>query len=95
MSMSPNETKLLQETHDAVIRMEGKVDDHAKTLYGNGRPGIVSRLQTVEQTQLTCLARKLAEDGHRSDIRVARKGNLIAVIACMAAIAAAAAAWLR
>jgi len=57
--------KLVQETHDSTLRTEAAVltnikhlEDHDKLLFGNGRPGVVSELQTVRLRQVDCPARK-------------------------------------
>lgn len=50
--------RMIQETHDAVLMLvaEGKayrakVDDHHKTLFGNGKPGIVEDMQFVKMAR--------------------------------------------
>lgn len=40
--------ELLLEIHSAVHSISGIVDRHDKTLYGNGQPGVCSRLKEVE-----------------------------------------------
>ncbi len=41
MEFTERHDELMQETHDAVIKIVDKVDEHHKTLYGNGQPGLV------------------------------------------------------
>ena len=40
--------KMANETHAAVMRMDGLIAEHHKSLYGNGRIGLCDRVQILE-----------------------------------------------
>lgn len=49
--------RLIMETHASVRSVARMAEDHHKTLYGNGDPGLKAKLQEVQQAQQTCPAR--------------------------------------
>ena len=46
--------KAIQETHDAVIPLTLMVEAHNKSLYGNGRKGIMDRVTRIESIACIC-----------------------------------------
>ena len=63
--MTPEDRKLLQDTHDAVIDMTRMCHGHEKTLYGNGQPGLVQQHQILSTKQEECPARNSSKQGGR------------------------------
>ncbi len=55
MEFTEKHEDLIQETHDAVIKMVDKVDEHHTTLYGNGQPGLVKDHLTFKTRIMTAL----------------------------------------
>jgi hypothetical protein len=75
---------LIRETHDAVLTMSVMVQDHHKTLYGNGQPGLKDRFLVVEKAHTECPAREAysaTAARSRRELYVAAFGVLIAAIA--------------
>lgn len=40
------------ETHAQMVLVKHRVEGHSKTLYGNGQPGLVKRIDRMEATQI-------------------------------------------
>lgn len=89
--MTPEDRKLLQDTHDAAVTTAALVNDHHKTLYGNGRPGLDDRVKELEVERRNCPARIAFVHGHRQTDRAAR----IAVAAILVSILGVIAAFLN
>ena len=61
--------KLIRETHEAVIMMKGRVEDHHITLFGNGKPGLKEDMAVVKTNYKNCPARLAASnDNKRTNI---------------------------
>ncbi len=45
--------KMIHETHDIIIRTLPMIENHEKTLYGNGRDGLTDRIVQLETRQKT------------------------------------------
>ncbi len=56
MEFTEKHEDLIQKTHDAVIKMVDKVDEHHQTLYGNGQPGLVKDHLTFKTQVKTAIA---------------------------------------
>lgn len=57
--------RMILETHDAVIPLKMLSERHDRSLYGDGskdNPGVISRMQAVEQTHSECPARRSFEN---------------------------------
>ena len=84
--------KLIQETHDAVIRMLPMVNDHHMTLYGDGSKGnkglkmcVGILKERVEQHPLNCEARK-AVSVDRKNHRLSLFMAILAVTSLIATV---------
>jgi len=60
------------------------VKDLNKAIRGNGQPGLLDRVRTIETRQIDCPAR----DASRGDARRTRLEIAVAIVSAMAAIAA-------
>ena len=87
--------KLIRETHDAMLSLRGMVQDHHKSLYGNGRPGVSDRVLVVEsavatvaKAQAECPAREAITGPARRSILQNYIAAAAAIIAALAALAA-------
>lgn len=58
----------IQETHDAIVRIEPMVKAHDQSLYGNGQRGVCERVIAIEQREETCSA-KIATPDHETRLR--------------------------
>lgn len=56
--MTQEDRDMLIRVHENVIEIKKDMDGLAKTLYGNGQPGVVSRLQSLETSHQECLKRQ-------------------------------------
>ena len=56
MEFTENHAKQIQETHDLMIALEPMIENHDKTLYGNGREGLSDRVTTLEAGKKTMFA---------------------------------------
>lgn len=85
--MTAAQERKLNDTHDAVIRIESslgpKVDNMEHTLYGNGKPGIKEEVALLKQSHNSC--RKS---------RDAKPAMLISVCAVLVAVASPIIQWL-
>lgn len=72
--------RYIMETHDAIIRLVPKVEDHSKTLYGNGKPGLKEELALVKIKQNDCPARN-AYSGDNKRLNVSYVMMIVAIIA--------------
>ena len=71
-----------------VTRFAPMVEEHHKTLYGNGNPGVKEDLSLTMQKQRDCPARKaMTTDAKR--LGLANIAIIIAVISCVTSVAAA------
>lgn len=52
MTNEERDTKI-EQTHDAIIRAMPMIENHEKTLYGNGQAGLKDRVITLETTHKT------------------------------------------
>ena len=52
MTNEERDTKI-EQTHDAIIRAMPMIENHEKTLYGNGQVGLKDRVITLETTHRT------------------------------------------
>jgi len=75
---------MLENTHDQVTQLSVNVNRLIKAMDGNGQPGFMQRLNSVENIQLTCPARENASNGNRN----ARASNMIAFGALLIALLA-------
>ena len=57
--------RLIMEIHALLTQMTGRVDEHHRTLYGNGRPGLVAESSATRQRQEECPARAAAQSAAR------------------------------
>ena len=83
--MTPEIEKLIRETHDAVITMQGHVREHRRVLFGNGRPGLAYQVQVLETRQNDCPARNAAQRDHRM-FWVAIAGVIVALFSSVVVV---------
>lgn len=89
MEMTQEQARMLQETHDEVVRIGPILDRLQKFTDGNGQPGIDARLTTVETQRANCPARNAFLHGHRQTdkaLRIAVGSAVINGIGVVAAI---------
>ena len=55
MELTERHEKLLQETHDAITELAPLIKEHHKTLYGNGKLGLVRDLLKFKTQVITAL----------------------------------------
>ena len=80
--------RLIIETHSGMRTVASQIGDHHRTLYGNGRPGVVARLQRVEEAHAGC--------AHcQAPARKDRREWIMAIGMLLVSIAAVVAAWMR
>ena len=56
MEFTEKHAEQIQETHDLVVAMRPMIENHNKTLYGNGREGITDRVIKLETCKKTMFA---------------------------------------
>ena len=56
MEFTKDHSEQIQETHDLMVAMKPMIDNHNKTLYGNGRKGITDRVTTLEASKKAMFA---------------------------------------
>jgi len=81
----------VSEIHGDMKVLKDSCERHDKTLYGNGRPGIVSRFDAVEEQQRKCPALQEKLLGNR----LMNRGNWIQIAMVIAAVAAVVVAILK
>ena len=88
MMTNDDRDKIIMEMHADIKTLLSKVADHGKTLYGNGVPGVLSRVQAVEQRQTDCPARLAAIEGRTASVRQGWLGIIVSIISlCIAGLA--------
>ena len=58
MEFTESHAEQIQETHDLMVAMKPMIENHNKTLYGNGREGLsdrVTKLETSKKTMFSML----------------------------------------
>jgi hypothetical protein len=65
-----------------------RASDHGHTLYGNGQPGLLSRVQSIEQRQQECPARQAYVEGRSVMSRQGWVSIAIAIVSTAIALAA-------
>ena len=78
--------KLIREIHTMVKLTEDKCKEHHKTLYGNGRPGLVSEHQATDSALRNHIQKHLLDED--PSLLVEKDGNKIAVFGNRVAVAA-------
>lgn len=56
MEFTKKHEEQIQETHDIMVAMQPMIENHDKTLYGNGREGLAHRVTVLEAGKKTMLA---------------------------------------
>ena len=56
MEFTKETAEQIQETRDVVVAMKPMIENHNKTLYGNGREGLTDRLTKIESSMKTMFA---------------------------------------
>ena len=67
----------VNEMHGDFKVLRNRVESHERTLYGNGKPGLVAEFQSVKEAQASCPA--LQEKLLAPDTKADRKANRLAV----------------
>ncbi len=80
--------KLLIQMSADMQEIKGLVSRHDHSLYGNGQPGLVSRVQTIEQRQVDCPARAAHIEGRTATVRQGWLSLLIALASAFVAVMA-------
>lgn len=87
MTNDERDNKII-EIHGAVMVMADKVGNHADTLYGDGKPGLVEDVTLLQERQNECPARKASTlEGKRVSIAYVMIG--VAIISLLASVALA------
>ena len=71
---------MIIEIHSKVGTLADNMGDVRKTLYGNGRPGVCERLQSIDEQQRACPARQASLLGNLNAKKAnnnAKKANVI------------------
>lgn len=74
----------VSDIHGDMKVVKGKIDEHHRTLYGNGRPGLVERHNAVEEQQRKCPALQRSLLGNR----IASRANWIQLVGTIVAFGA-------
>jgi hypothetical protein len=77
--------KLIRETHEAVIMMKGRVEDHHITLFGNGKSGLKEDMAVAKTNYKNCPAR-LAASNEGKRLTVAYAMMVIAIISLIVTV---------
>ena len=56
MEFTEKHAEQIQETHDLLLAMKPMIENHDRTLYGNGREGLSDRVTTLEAGKKAMLA---------------------------------------
>jgi len=83
--------EMVTDIHGKYLVIDDHVKEHRRTLYGNGRPGLVERHNAVEIGQRKCpaLQAKLSEDETAEEANfIAKHSNFIQLATLLAALAA-------
>ena len=56
MEFTENHAEQIQETRDIMVAMKPLIENHDKTLYGNGREGLSDRVTKLETSKRTMFA---------------------------------------
>ncbi len=56
MEFTENHAEQIQETHDLMVAMKPMIENHDRTLYGNGREGLSDRVTKLETSKKTMFA---------------------------------------
>jgi len=86
MEMTEKQAQTLEDTHDAVIVLSSDVARLVKAIEGNGQPGVMQRLNSVENLQLTCPAREEFTSGNKNSKNTNRIALLSVAVAILAII---------
>jgi len=65
---SPTCEDKINKIYDIVLRIEPMVLTHEKVLRGNGSPGLITQVTTIQTKQTECPARKAMSSGNRGNI---------------------------
>ncbi len=53
MEFTESHAEQIQETHDLMVAMKPMIENHDRTLYGNGREGLADRVTKLETSKKT------------------------------------------
>ncbi len=80
--------EMISEIRADVKLLLAQSNDHKHSLYGNGQPGLVSRVQAIEQRQADCPARMAYIEGRTVSAKQGWLSVLIAVASTALAVVA-------
>ena len=77
---------MIRATHDKVMEIAPMVNNHDKTLYGNGQPGLKEQFATHVEAEKHCAA-KLAFSVEGKKFNISMVMMVVAIIGLMASVA--------
>jgi len=75
----------IDKIYDIVIKLEPMVKEHRKTLYGNGKIGVVEVLSLLSERQNECPARKSISTENKK-LKLAYVMMIVAVLSALASV---------